>query len=695
MSNDQQSANSQSLKRAGDVRFHDVILIANNGNIINITQQVLTVELIENIFEPFITGIVMISDGIDLTNIAPITGQEMVTIDFETPTLDQQYRVKQTFSVCGMSDLIKNHERSGFYQLRIISSSAVNDNGTRISRTFKGKPEQIVTDLVGDIGFKTTKPLLSENTSNEITFISNWWTPSKCINYICKHTLNTNNSPTYLFYEGLQAFYFVSLDSIFKEGNLYQKFTVDDYSNKSAANIDSTVTIDINKDYQTIMSIDYRNGFNYFDRTKLGYYGSEVIGFDPVTQQYTHSIVNVNNTVIQNHLNKYDCVPSNVIASTSTKIDYVPYVTQNFNDQNQGIYDSNVTYIGLRSQFLAQLSTNVATIKVHGRCDYYPGMIVELSVPHNAPITKDNSKKLDQLISGKYVVSCIKHIVTHGEHVCILQLMKDSYVIDPFKGALAKDRNIEQDYTKYSTSLSQTALGSDSGSNTSNNNSNSSNIDDIITREADSDNSDAVAIKNSIMNRGNKGGTSTSNSNVVCNQYYNACCNVGTCLKSDIRLSEHLMASNLMDMSLCGRVSNIHSNVCRNTRYDVNTIVSNMCILAENVLEKIVPYLPGGWSGWRKQWQITGGYRSSSANGSSDHLIGCAVDIQLIGDRSQPIHKALRDKIASILPTWDQLAVETSDKTHNSWVHIGYNKNRMRKQAPGIWYLSRSGKTRT
>lgn len=695
MSATNQSNNSNSLKRAGDVRFREVLLYCNNGNVLNITNQVMSVELVENIFEPFITGVVSIDDGVDIFNNGPLIGQEMISIDFETPTLTE-YRVQQMFVVCGMSDSIKNGERSAVYQLRIISAAAINDNGTRISRTFKGKPEYIIQQLIGDIGLKSSKPVLVENTSNEITFISNWWVPTKCINYICQHTLNANNSPTYLFYEGLHTYYFTSLDSSFKDREPQQKFTVDDYSVRSATNIDSTVTVDINKDYQTIMSIDYRNGFNYFDRTKLGYYGSEVIGFDCVTQQYTHSIVNVNNTVIQNHLNKYNCVPSNVIASTSTKIDYVPYVTQNFNDQNQGIYDSNATYIGLRSQFLAQLGTNVATIKVHGRCDYYPGMIVELSVPHNAPITKDNPKKLDQLISGKYVVSCIKHIVSHGSHVCVLQLMKDSYVIDPFKGALAKDRNIEQDYTKYSTSLSQTVLGSDSGSNTSNDDSSSSsNIDSIITRSDDSDNNDAVTIKNSIMNRGNKGGTSTSNNNVVCNQYYNACCNVGSCLKSDIRLSEHLMASNLMDMSLCGRVSNIHSNVCRNTRYDVSTIVGNMCILAENVLEKIVPYLPGGWSGWRKQWQITGGYRSSSANGKSDHLIGCAVDIQLIGDRTQPTHKALRDKIASILPTWDQLAVETSDKTHNSWVHIGYNKNRMRKQTPGVWYLSRNGTTRT
>ena len=83
------------LYRAGDVKLTGVSIIGGSGVILDITPQVLSLELVENIFEPFTTGVITISDSIEMTNLLPIVGREIVTLSFSTPTLDDSFKYER------------------------------------------------------------------------------------------------------------------------------------------------------------------------------------------------------------------------------------------------------------------------------------------------------------------------------------------------------------------------------------------------------------------------------------------------------------------------------------------------------------------------------------------------------------------------------------------------------------------------
>lgn len=420
---------SKSLRRAGDIELKDTVIISSNGTVHNISPQVLSIELIENIFEPFTTGVITVSDGIDLLNLIPMVGNELVRLEFNTPTLDDSFAYKREFYVYNCSDKIKINEHNSMYQLRIISIEAAFDRARRVSQTFRGAPDQIVRSLVYDVGFHSSKDLYCELATNNITFISNWWTPTKCLDYVTRRSVNSNGSATYLFYETNSGFIFTSLDSLILAG-VRQTFTVNNYAIQSAKNINSTSSVNIELDYQTVLKITYQNGFDQFTRLSTGFYGGEVIAFDGNTQQYIHSRAG-RDFDTENHLNPYGPVPlNNTFGMTSGLIQYIPYATQNFDEQNQGAADTDISVRTARQQFLSRLQASQATIQVYGRCDYIPGMVVELKVPRDTEYNKQDEMQYDLLTSGNYLVTSIKHMITGVRHTMNLQLMKDSYVFD-------------------------------------------------------------------------------------------------------------------------------------------------------------------------------------------------------------------------------------------------------------------------
>ena len=152
---------------------------------------------------------------------------------------------------------------------------------------------------------------------------------------------------------------------------------------------------------------------------------------------------------------------------------------------------------------------------------------------------------------------------------------------------------------------------------------------------------------------------------------------------ANTKLSEHFNLGDFFDGGFNKR--HILQDQAGLTKAD---IVANLANLAENVVEKIAPYLPGGISGYRKQWRINSGYRSTAGNhasggsNTSQHCKGQAVDIQIAGG-SKSAHFEMIQKIANTCP-FDQLILEYSPNGITAWIHCSFDKNRMRQDCRTI-----------
>ena len=136
---------------------------------------------------------------------------------------------------------------------------------------------------------------------------------------------------------------------------------------------------------------------------------------------------------------------------------------------------------------------------------------------------------------------------------------------------------------------------------------------------------------------------------------------------ADFRLSKHFTLGMMFDGGFNARHKLVNQNGLTKQQ-----IVANLHLLCENIIEKYIGEMPGGWSGYGKQWKINSGYRMGT--NTSDHSKGRAVDIGLIGgaERKEK-HFDLVKRLDKIVQ-YDQLILEY-EGIHSTWIHTGFRGN--------------------
>lgn len=413
------------ITKAGDVSIDEVSIISLNGFAQDITPQVMGIDIYEDLFGSFITGKLHVRDSQELSSLFPLIGEEIVKIKLKTPILEEKEGYIGEFFIYKMDDVIKDRDREIIYTLHFISKEAIINLNVKISRTFSGKVSDIAkTILESDWSLYSKKKLNIEDTSNSTKYISNFWDPLYNLTYLCNNAINANNSPSYLFYENKYGLNFVSLDSLYSLDATFQKFIWDNYS----AEVDSLggSSKSIERDYQRILDIRPNTHFNYMQRLKTGMYGSETITYDIVTRQYTHTAYKPDFAKYK-HLNGNPLWTNVSPTLVGSNLYVVPKYYNNFDN-----YDdvTNAKIIGNRNSVLAQAEANKVNITVFGRTDYSVGKKVYLELPKNTQITQENSDWENKILSGYYIISAVCHNITRKQHTSVLELSKDSYMVD-------------------------------------------------------------------------------------------------------------------------------------------------------------------------------------------------------------------------------------------------------------------------
>lgn len=404
---------------AGDVELSEISILSGNGLIQNILPQVEGIELYEDLFGYFISGKLIIKDAVSLKTFFPLVGDEFVRLDINTPSLPDEYKIKGEYFIYSCSEKKRINDRVDGYVLSFISKEAIVDINRRISKTFKGTPDSIISQILDEIG--TNKLISLEPSPNSVAFISNWWTPKRAIKYTLEHSTSERGDPDLLFYEDRNGFKLRSLGQLVQNAP-YQKFTISNYSRPLDTGINTYR--DIHKDYQTILNIEFHTGFDYFTRIKNGYYDGETISFDPTTQRYFHSS-NIREFEQDYHLNEFNPIAKK---TPSTMDSYLKYIPQYYN-AFEGFGDcSNYKTKVNRDTIISRLyDTTKLIIRVHGRTDYTVGQVVQIEIPKNTQITETDDS-IDYLTSGKYLISSISHSINKQHHFCTIELLKDSYI---------------------------------------------------------------------------------------------------------------------------------------------------------------------------------------------------------------------------------------------------------------------------
>jgi hypothetical protein len=390
------------------------------------------IQIFEDIFAPCITGTLAITDSLDLVNKFPFIGEEKVLIQIKTPSMpdSKQTRINQEFYIHKMTDRKVLGDKQIFYMLHFCSFELLADANLKLSRSFDGKISDIATKLVKTEILKTKLDFRVDETQNSVKYVSNYWSPYKNINYLLERAQNKDGTPNYVFFENRLGLNFVSLSNVFATKNK-DDYTFDAYQRK----VTPTGSIqEPEKLFSRFLDYTIETGFDYIKRTNSGMFGSKMVAHDILTKKYStqnFSMFNFFNG--ETHLNKYPVVSPDIVARNNANIYNFPKYMNNVN----GFGDDGVqNWLQRRTSLMAQAQAYRMTAEILGRTDITIGEVIYITIYKSASIAKsdDNNDLIDNLFSGRYLISALNHRITREKHEIHMECLKDSLIVNPATG---------------------------------------------------------------------------------------------------------------------------------------------------------------------------------------------------------------------------------------------------------------------
>ena len=417
---------NQVLRFAGDVSIDKVKIITAKGFYQDVGAQVINVQFYEDLFAPFITGSLILKDSLDLVNLFPFIGEEYLELEISTPTLNKN-NIKGKYYIYKMTNREMTGDKSVVYQLHFISVEAIVDLNKKTSRVFADKISKLIEPFIKDktFGLESDKKVYVEDTLNNLKYISNYWTPVQNIMYLADTAINTNRTPSYVFFENRDGFYFISLEQLYTNA-IFQDFVYDKYTRDDRPGGGSVRNPE--KDYKRILEISIPTAFDYMDRIRSGMLSSRQVSYDVTKKTYTAKNYNMfQRFEQQKHLNKYPINSDRSAFRAASRIITYPKNFGNFN----GFGDvTNAKSNQERISLLKLAEANKINITVPGRCDYTVGQKIKLDLKRIEPLSKKDGDTTDKMFSGNYIIAAINHYVDREKHECYMEIIKESSMMD-------------------------------------------------------------------------------------------------------------------------------------------------------------------------------------------------------------------------------------------------------------------------
>ena len=425
-------AEGTGLRTVGQVNLERVQIVSANGRAVDVTNMVGEIQIFEDIFQPAITGTIAIGDSLDLVNLFPFVGEEKVVIRIITPSLEGKpdAQIDREFYIYKMTDRKILGDTQVFYMLHFCSFELITDANVKLSKRYYGKVADIAGLLLKREGLKTEMPVQVEETINSVSYISNFWSPYKNLYYLADRAMNIRGAANFVFFENRKGLNFVSLGSMFAQDEKTE-YTYDNFSREVKPN---TTLADPQKGFDRFIDYNIETGFDYLERVKSGLYGSKFITHDLMTKKYTTKNYNMfaewDKT---NHLNKHPISSPDTLVRTNANI----YAYPKYNNMYNGFGDDGAqNWMPRRHSLMAQADAFRLTAEAPGRTDMTVGQVVKVSLYKSSPTSKEDdiSSMLDNMFSGRYIISAINHRITREKHEMHMEMLKDSLIVDPRTG---------------------------------------------------------------------------------------------------------------------------------------------------------------------------------------------------------------------------------------------------------------------
>ena len=439
------------IQFAGDYNIKEIKLFTSSGNVIDLSEAVITMNIYEDIFSPSITGTLGIVDTNAIIMNAPITGQDYLSFKITTPGLENQSIdfTENVMSIYRIDTRVSVSSGTEVFTLHFCSPEGLRDNRVRVSKSYTKSIDNIVKDvLTSKFYINSNKDLFIEPTVGIKKMVVPNMHPFKLINQLKREAqAEYNGSPHYLFYENINGIHFRSLDS------LYAQKEIGTYHSGDAGTIDFKKGGFGNVEYELKRVLDYQFNSNNDTLKNIagGMLASSILSHDIYNKSYSYNdfdYINefqeydrVNGNALQDNYPIYNEVALDEFDNTisqfpDSRIHLHPTSTVNGTDAQHYDYQTNTypytpnkideTYLSRQSKFMELNDGASITMEINGTTTVYAGSIINFDMPING--TDHEGDKTDKYYSGRYLIQSTRHMFDQKDkrHTIMMNLVKDS-----------------------------------------------------------------------------------------------------------------------------------------------------------------------------------------------------------------------------------------------------------------------------
>lgn len=443
-------------------KIEDIIITKyGDKDPLSLMPQFVEIQLFQSLFRGIIEAELIINDPISLTSNYPVVGEEKITITYQE-TSDDTNDSRATTSF--YNTLIQNdtsHSRTGaekiptlkftvqsckqmypddkarssVYCLYLKSDVFAENMKNNIMKAFNKPYNESVQDILKDylkVDSSRINPGNFEPCKGQVLTVVPNMLPLPTIMWFAQRAVANNTAHyNYMFYETVYGFNFKTLQQMIDDGkkNTNKKSFIY-FSNVLR---DSNLTAQQQKSIQqsTVTAISFDKRYDTTAKVKSGYFSNEFFEVDVFNKTIKTTPTQLPTTVANGAIAtqaintpdyiKYQQTPS-TNPGTQTRVRYI--IRQNGGDDpNMPSFWADKFGPGVIA--MSGLSQIRITISVPGDTRIVPGDVINLELPEFQGF---NNVANDPYISGDYIITDMKHIITAGmQHFMVLSLARDSF----------------------------------------------------------------------------------------------------------------------------------------------------------------------------------------------------------------------------------------------------------------------------
>lgn len=384
--------------------------------------------IFDSIFNPCMTGNILINDSIGLSNKLSFDGSEILIVDIGKTANDAV--IKKTFRIYKQGSRKSLNLSSEAYVLHFVSDEFILSQQMKVSQSFKTTYSDIAYKILNTyLGVGNKNISMFENSSGVRNIIIPNKSPFEAIDFCAKRAVNSTISPTFLFFENKLGYNFVTTSTLLSKAAVHdinfqpKNISMNTQELMGAMHYEIISQFDLNKNIRAGM---YAGTFIGFDINSRGV-ATKIVDHDSLYKKSNHANRTANIGSIENKQglrntemfnSRKVLYPTTVFAASSD------YVKQN-DPSSLNVDDDTYNYILQREASLQSLMNLRLKLVMPGNFDLTSGLTANLTIPTRGEKAR-GVDETDHSLSGKYLITATRHIISYLKHETIIEVSTDS-----------------------------------------------------------------------------------------------------------------------------------------------------------------------------------------------------------------------------------------------------------------------------